>query len=408
MSAPMKGAIIFGVIILVVVFACVGPAFFWLPQAGVGVPLPVITLPGEPLVPNWPIQGYDFTNTLTSLLVVDLLAVVMVIVVRRAVLKTSPDRFVPRGFTHFVELLVEFMYNQAKSMLGKNTRKVFPLAMSVFMFLLIANWVKLIPGVESIGIIACAETNQPGYNLSGAAAPYSLNVNALDLGKRAGTKATEADAHACEEEHPQFIPPAVLGKIGRGELAKAETTAATETKGTTESKGTTETKAAANPNLFVVVPFFRGLATDLNFPLALALIVVVMVQVWGVSELKLAYFYKFINLPALGNLSKKPLGAIDFIVGLVEIISEISRIISLSFRLFGNIFAGGVLLIVMTFLMAGVLPSIFYFLEIFVGLIQAYVFAVLTLIYASQAMIAHGDGEHGDHEHEAHAEAAHA
>jgi len=124
----------------------------------------------------------------------------------------------------------------------------------------------------------------------------------------------------------------------------------------------------------------------------------VMVQVWGMQALGGAYWFKFFNIPALGNLQKKPLGAIDFIVGLVEIISEISRIVSLSFRLFGNIFAGGVLLIVMTFLVAGFLPSVFYFLEIFVGAIQAYVFATLTIIYASQAVVGHhSDDEHDEH-----------
>jgi len=103
----------------------------------------------------------------------------------------------------------------------------------------------------------------------------------------------------------------------------------------------------------------------------------------------------------LGNISKNPMGGMDFVVGLVEIISELSRLISLSFRLFGNIFAGGVLLVVMTFLVGGIIPSVFYFLELFAGLIQAYVFSVLTVIYASQAVTSHHEAEH-EAEHETH------
>jgi F-type H+-transporting ATPase subunit a len=149
-----------------------------------------------------------------------------------------------------------------------------------------------------------------------------------------------------------------------------------------------------NPDRLVVVPFFRGLSTDLNVPLALALIVVLAVQVWGVQALGLPYFYKFINLPALGNLGKKPMGAIDFVVGLIEIISEISRLVSLTFRLFGALFAGGILLVVFAFLVAFILPVPIYILELVIGGMQAYVFATLTIIYASQAVISHHGDEH--------------
>ncbi|RPI92601.1 MAG: F0F1 ATP synthase subunit A, partial [Chloroflexi bacterium] len=151
----------------------------------------------------------------------------------------------------------------------------------------------------------------------------------------------------------------------------------------------------------VVVPFFRGLSTDLNVPLALAIIVVLAVQFWGVRALGLPYFYKFINLPALGNLNKKPMGAIDFVVGLIEIISEISRLVSLTFRLFGALFAGGILLVVFTFLVAFILPVPIYVLELVIGGMQAYVFATLTIIYASQAVISHHGDEHTAEQHEA-------
>ena len=86
-------------------------------------------------------------------------------------------------------------------------------------------------------------------------------------------------------------------------------------------------------------------------------------------------------------------GLIDVFVGILEFISELIRMVSFTFRLFGNIFAGEVLLLMMTFLVPFVLVDVFYVLELFVGLIQAFVFAMLTTVFAQQAVAHHG----GDH-----------
>lgn len=454
MSTTVRGLLIFIGLVVFVALVCVGPAFFWLPQAGNGVGLPVITLPAEVLVPNWPFFGLDFTNTLTSLLLVDAILVVIALVVGRAIRSQSMDRFVPRGLTNFIELIGEFLYNQAYNLLGKRwTRAVFPLAASIFLFLLIGNWIKLVPGVESVGLISCAEynvfadetnnvaTGQTGYAVQGLGGSetepkpiMALQNNALELGARAGSKATRAETLACEEKYHWAKPPLAQAMEDRAVAAKradveAKGEAWTEEKETearedyhhkqllkvlpaAERTGSEEEQLekaehiveAANPDKFIVVPFFRGMATDLNLPIALALIVVLIVQVWGIQALGGSYFFKFINIPALGNIGKKPMGAIDFLVGLIEIISELSRLVSLTFRLFGSIFAGGILLIVFSFLVAFIAPLPIYFLELFIGAIQAYVFAVLTIIYASQAVISH----HGDEDHgEAHAEGHH-
>ena len=89
------------------------------------------------------------------------------------------------------------------------------------------------------------------------------------------------------------------------------------------------------------------------------------------------------------------MGVIDVFVGLLELISEFARLVSFTFRLFGNIFAGEVLLLMMGFLVPFVLVDIFYGLELFVGLVQAFVFAMLTLVFAQTAVTPHGgDGEH--------------
>lgn len=158
----------------------------------------------------------------------------------------------------------------------------------------------------------------------------------------------------------------------------------------------------AIPFVFHVTPFVRGPATDLSLTIALAVLAVVLVQVYGVISQGPAYFEKFINVSALGNLNKKPMGAIDFLVGLIEIISEIGKIVSLAFRLFGNLFAGGVALMAISFLVALLVPGVIYGLEIIIGAVQALVFSVLTLVFSVQAMEGHHGNEHDGHAAEAH------
>lgn len=155
----------------------------------------------------------------------------------------------------------------------------------------------------------------------------------------------------------------------------------------------------AVPYIFHITPFVRGAATDLSLTIAYALMTVIIVQIYGVWALGPAYFEKFINLSALGNLGKKPLGAIDFAVGLFEIISEIGKIVSLAFRLFGNLFAGGVALIAISFLISLLLPGVIYLLELVIGAVQALVFSVLTLVFVVQAMEHHGGDDHHDEAH---------
>jgi F-type H+-transporting ATPase subunit a len=417
MSATRRGFILFGILVVVTAVFCVWLPFFGLPRAGLGVGLPQITLKPEVLNSNFLGLGIPLTNSFTSMILIDIVVLLMGWVVSRAVTGQLPSRFVPRGFTNFMEVLVEFWYNQARNVLGEHTRRVLPLALSIFLFILTANWIKLIPGVETVGIMVCAEAGQPGYPTNGAL----LRVDGASLKDRAGTKVTEADLHACEQAHPNLVAPKLPGAAVSGEATGGgeEHTPSGTPPATKEGAQAVDTlvsqpghsqgsKTAAqekgNPDLFNIIPYFRPLSTDLNMTLALAIIVFIAVQIWGIQALGLPYFYKFINIPALGNLAKKPMGVMDFIVGLVDIISELSRLISLSFRLLGNLFAGGILLAVMTFLVAGVLPIIFYGLEVFVGAIQAYVFAILTVMYASQAVFAH----HGDEEHEGEHEAAHA
>lgn len=128
-------------------------------------------------------------------------------------------------------------------------------------------------------------------------------------------------------------------------------------------------------------PWFRGVTADLNTTLALALISVGATQYFGLKHLQLGYLTKFFNFS----------GPIQFFVGLLELISELAKILSFAFRLFGNIFAGEVLLLVIAFLLPLIGPIPFLGLEIFVGFIQALVFSLLTLVFLHLATLSHGE-----------------
>lgn len=124
-----------------------------------------------------------------------------------------------------------------------------------------------------------------------------------------------------------------------------------------------------------LIPFFRAPTADLNTTLALALVSVGLVQYHGLKTFGTRYLSKFFTL-------KNPM--LTF-VGLLEFVSEIAKVVSFSFRLFGNIFAGEVLLVVTSSLIPIIVPIPFYGLELFVGLIQAVVFSMLTLVFLNMA-----------------------
>jgi F-type H+-transporting ATPase subunit a len=146
---------------------------------------------------------------------------------------------------------------------------------------------------------------------------------------------------------------------------------------------------------YILAPFFRGISVDLNFTVALALIAVVMIQVIGIRAQGAGYFSKFFNTR---RMFKVPFfGAMDFLVGLLELISELSKILSFAFRLFGNMFAGIVLVAIVAGLLGrfSILPAMVMLFELFVGVIQAFVFGMLTMVFMAQATQGHGE-EHAE------------
>ncbi len=154
------------------------------------------------------------------------------------------------------------------------------------------------------------------------------------------------------------------------------------------------------------VPFLRSGTADINTTLALSIMVVILSNVFGIMVIGVwKAFNKYINLSAIFSIFTKVrkdpsiliVAPITLFVGLLELLGEFAKIASLSFRLFGNVFAGEVLLASMGAIFAYIVPGPFLFLEVFVGLIQALIFSLLATVYFTIASQDHS--EHEEHEH---------
>ncbi len=320
-------------------------------------PTPAISIKAETIQTVGPV---DITNTmLTSWIVVIIMITVVYLGTRRRDL-------VPSGFQNMFEAALEAFYNFVVSVAGeRNGRRFFPVVATIFFFVLISNWFSLFPMFNVIGLL---QEEEHGYVMEKAdVGPLPVSWVALSgPGNLSGDTIDEDDPDA----HEQFEEAKEDGKVV-GEL----------------------------------IPLFRGPNTDLNTTLALAIVSAIAVESWALASLGLGYGKKFFDF---GNLSRglRRLdfglvfkGAIDVFVGFLELVSEMVRLISFTFRLFGNMFAGEVVILMFTFLTPLVFTIVFYGLELFVGIIQAFIFAVLTLVFGMMAG-AHGGAhaDEGDHE----------
>ena len=157
------------------------------------------------------------------------------------------------------------------------------------------------------------------------------------------------------------------------------------------------------------IPFLRGGTADINTTIALAIMAVISANIFGILSIGIwKTFNKYVNIKALGGIftkiRKEPtviiVAPITFFVGIIEIISEFAKVASLSFRLFGNVFAGEVLLASMAALVAYIVPVPFLFLEILVGIIQALIFSILLVVYFTISATDHDEHEHEDQKEE--------
>ena len=324
-------------------------------------PIPHIAIAAETLFKVGPIE---VTNTMiTSWIVVAIMVLVVFLATRRW-------EMVPRGAQNAVEAVVEAFYNLVINVAGeKNGRRFFPVVATIFFFVLASNWLSLLPVFNTIGGV---QEEEHGFvmektsigSIDGAYVPFSRPNGGLPS-SAPSIDESDADAHAKYEEAIHD------GKVV-GEL----------------------------------LPFLRGPNTDLNTTLALAIVSAIAVETWGITSLGIvSYGSKFFRPGAFlrGIARFNPAmvfqGIIDGFVGFLEFISECVRLLSFTARLFGNMFAGEVVILMFTFMIPLLITTfIFYPLELFVGVIQAFIFAMLTLVFGVMA-VAHG--EHSAHE-EAH------
>jgi F-type H+-transporting ATPase subunit a len=246
-----------------------------------------ISLAAERLFSIW---GFPITNTLLVNWGIMAILLVFAFVFSRQVSS------VPGGVQNFVELTFDKLLGFMDSVTGsrKESIQAFPVITTIFIFVLLSNFIEILPGLGTIGLAEVTDGHQ------------------------------------------------------------------------------------------VIIPFLRSASADLNFTLAVALAAVFSVQLLGITSLGFfKYGRKFFFPPW-----EKPY-LIGTFIGILELIAEVAKIISFSFRLFGNIFAGEVLLVVMLFLVPYIAPLPFLFLEIFVGFIQAAVFSMLTLVFIKVATSHH-------------------
>ncbi len=403
MKNPKTLAIVIGALALVMV------GFLFVKS-----PKPLIEIKAETITDIGP---FPLVNTyVTSLTVVIVLIVV-------AFLATRKINLIPSGLQNVVEAVMDALYTICINTAGeKNGRRFFPVIMTIFTFIWIANWMALLPFFNVIGTVEKVNAEEFKstaviFSQSGSLNLIKLNDKSIDFDKDAikntcssyDTPPAGASAAEYEEKHKTCVEGqrglAIAQKLDKKQGTTSGVAACGEGKPGEKEYDECLVKASATAitqlegkgkELGVLVPYFRSMNTDINSPLSIAIMAMIFIEFWGITTLGVfKYAGKFFNVSS----------PIKFFVGILEFIAEIARIISFTFRLFGNMLAGEILLLVMTFLAPFLVALPFYGLETFVGVIQAFVFAMLTLVFAVLAVSSH-EG-HDDEHDDAHGEAAH-
>ncbi|HYM65378.1 MAG TPA: F0F1 ATP synthase subunit A [Candidatus Sulfotelmatobacter sp.] len=236
----------------------------------------MVSFAAEPIVR---LGNFAVTNSFLDTLLVDALIIGLILAIRKNL------TLIPGKLQTMTETIIQEFYNITYSVAGENTSKIFPFFITFFIFILLANWSGLIPGISVVGI--------------------------RENGK--------------------------------------------------------------------VIPFLRAATSDFNVTLALALVSIVATHVLSINVLGIKeYISKFFSLNPL-----------NLYIGILELIGEFTKIVSLSFRLFGNIFSGEVVLMTISTIFAFIFPLPFLLLEVVVGLVQALVFSMLTMAFMAVLMTPH-------------------
>ena len=415
-------------------------------------PIPFISIPAERVAF---IGSYPLLNSTIMFWVGGL---ILLFIAWRAGRKPKD---VPSGWQNLMEMIYEFFSNTVDGVAGgtpKAGRRFLALVTTIFLVVMIINWVGILPGVGSVGRIekieewahhhAETEVEELEHDNPEYAANFESILHAdMDTLRSDHPKMSDEEIEADlipELVHEMYLAAAIVDVVGhsqgetfvafdgvfvplgRGEQKRVPLSAIVPLDPVAlhdieavfgsgvdyrENAEYKEFKHAlhdskvgeddftgshgesynfAGQTAGLLVPYLRGASTDINTTLAIAIVAMFTVQIWGFRALGVrGYGGKFLVNP------KK--GPIAMFVGILEGFGEITRTISFTFRLFGNMFAGEILLIAMAFLLPliGIIP--FMGLELFVGVIQAYIFAMLTLVFGVMAVASHGD-------HDSHAE----
>lgn len=332
-------------------------------------PLEIPPLQIDPFI-TISVPGLDWEYPLRATVIQQWLAMAVILIL--AFIATRNMKVIPGRMQAFAEVVVEAFLNLCQRAAGAaNGRKFFPLVATIFLFIAGANLLGFIPGTGTIFSVVSAE--EEVHHAEDIGEPLSeIKLFVLDGNNNVPVGGFEYELHG-------------------------------ETETSFEIHGDEwEAFHEENPDLNAghLAPLLRPANTDVNMPFALAVWSFIFVEFWGITALGLfSYFGKFFNFGRLlkGNI---PFGLIDIFVGFVDLISELVRLISFTFRLFGNVFAGEILILMMAFFVPLTFVIGVYFMEVFFGIIQAFIFAILTLIFAILAVSHHGGGEEhagGDH-----------
>ncbi len=331
-----------------------------------------------------PIPGLDWEYPLRSTVIQQWIA--MVVILGLAWFATRKMEVIPGRMQALAEAVVEGLLNLCQRAAGAaNGRRFFPIVATIFLFVAGANLLGFIPGTGTFYKVISAEEEVHHYEEKYEGAELESKLSELKL-------------YILDENNnvPVGLPFGLPTGGFEYELG-GETVQGWDIYG-----DQWEEFHANNPDLNAghLVPFLRPANTDVNTPFAIAVWSAIFVEFWGVTSLGLfSYLGKFFNFGRLlrGNI---PFGLIDIFVGFVDLVSELVRLLSFTFRLFGNVFAGEILILMMSFFVPLTFVVGVFFMEVFFGIIQAFIFAILTLIFAILAVTHHGGEDHGGEHHE--------
>lgn len=334
-----------------------------------------VSLKAEPI---FEIGGIGITNSMITTVVVG------VILVAAVLSATSRAKVVPGRWQAFWELMVEFLLNIVEGSVGRKAgRALFPLLATFFIYILFANWFSLLPGVGTIGKYEgdiAVPTDKPA-DLNAADTIYAVTNGATELTDATGKKFELETGAAVKILQRQGANATVQPVEDTGE--KVTEPIAGKPAGQVPLSQLTGAKLER-----ILVPFLRAPNADLNMTLAMALIAIVLVQIIAVRSHGLGGYLK--------EFFPKPYW-LDPLLTPLEIVQQFARLISLTVRLFGNVFAGEALLAIILKI-ASPLLFIFIGLEMFFGLIQALVFFSLSTVYLTLAVLGLEGGGHDEHE----------